>query len=192
VVRKNQKYGSLPILTGVPQGSVLGPLLFLLYINDLPAATNLLKIVLFADDCNLLLLGKDPKVVCKDLTKELGNIYNWFCAKKLLPNAGKTKLVVFRSRKCRKDLSAPPVVLNDTELAQVTNVSFLEVQFDETLKWYEHTCKVANTRAVVRIRGPPHNLSLRPVITDYYNFFKFIIFHTVLLSPFCGALLGRH
>jgi hypothetical protein len=81
------------------------------------------------------------------ITLELKNVYDsglWFWANKLLLNANKTKLIVFSSRKCRRDLSAPPVILNDVELKQVTNESFLGVQVDKTLKWYEHTCKISN------------------------------------------------
>jgi hypothetical protein len=104
--------GLLSLTTGVPQGSVLGPLLFLLYINDLPSATSLLKVVLFADDSNLVIRGKDPTTLSNIMTAELANISNWFSANRLLLNPNKTKLIVFRSRKCKKDLGAPPVILN--------------------------------------------------------------------------------
>jgi hypothetical protein len=136
--------GLLALTTGVPQGSVLGPLLFLLYINDLPSATDLLKVVLFADDSNLAIRGKDPKILSQIMTAELANISDWFSANRLLLNPNKTKLIVFRSRKCRKDLDAPPVILNGAELQQTSNESFLGVQLDETMKWYDHTCKIAN------------------------------------------------
>jgi hypothetical protein len=88
--------------TGVPQGFVLGPLLFLIYINDLHAAPSILEFVLFADDSNILVSGKDPKQLAKTLTKELEHVIDWFKANKLLLNVSKTKMMVFRSQKCYK------------------------------------------------------------------------------------------
>ena len=140
----NNSSDVLPISTGVPQGSVLGPLLFLLYINDLPMASTALKLVLFADDSNLLLQGKNPNEMSHSLSKELEIINDWFCASKLLLNANKTKLIIFKSRKCRVDLDPPPVYLNGVEIKRVPHENFLGLQLDETLKWYDRTSKVAN------------------------------------------------
>ena len=135
----NDNSGILPISTGVPQGSVLGPLLFLLYINDLPMASAVLKLVLFADDSNLLLQGKNPSDISNTLSIELSKINDWFCANKLLLNANKTKLIIFKSRKCRVNIDPPPVFLNGVEIKQVGHNNFLGLQIDETFKWYDHT-----------------------------------------------------
>jgi hypothetical protein len=116
----------------------------LIYINNLLSCTDTLKVVLFADDSNLILKGDDPKILAETLTTELEKVNDWFAANKLLLNPVKTKLIVFKSRKCRRDLTAGLVSLNGQILKQVTNESFLGVQLDETLKWYEHTGKVVN------------------------------------------------
>jgi uncharacterized protein YfaA (DUF2138 family) len=79
------------------------------------------------------------------MTAELVHISDWFCCNKLLLNAGKTKVIVFKSRKCRMDLTDPQILLDNIELKQVPSEGFLGVQFDDILKWYEHTWKVANS-----------------------------------------------
>ena len=87
-----------PILFGVPQGSILGPLLFLIYINDLPAALDKVTPVMFADDTNLVIRGKNINELVTTLNAELDSLSDYFKANKLKLNVDKTKLVCFRKK----------------------------------------------------------------------------------------------
>ena len=81
---------------GVPQGSVLGPLLFLLYINDITKASNILNFFLFADDTTLLHAHKNLKYLEKTMNNELQKLGDWLIANKLTLNIKKSNFVIFR------------------------------------------------------------------------------------------------
>ena len=81
---------------GVPQGSVLGPLLFLIYINDLHSTIKFCTTRHFADDTNILIKNKSLKQLKKQLNLDLRNLCNWLKSNKISLNASKTKLIIFR------------------------------------------------------------------------------------------------
>ena len=80
------------ITCGVPQGSILGPLLFLIFVNDLKKSTSL-DPIMFADNTNLFYSHKNIKSLFETVNKELANISTWFQANKLSLNANKTKYI---------------------------------------------------------------------------------------------------
>lgn len=86
------------ISCGVPQGSILGPLLFLLYINDLPLCSKIAKFILFADDTNILFSHHDPKELELIINSELKYISNWFKENKLSLNVKKTNYMIFKNK----------------------------------------------------------------------------------------------
>ena len=83
---------------GVPQGSILGPLFFILYINDLPNASRIVEPLLFADDTSICYSHSDPEVLAAVLNEALQNIASWMRANKLSVNIDKTVYVIFHSR----------------------------------------------------------------------------------------------
>ena len=81
---------------GVPQGSILGPLLFLLYINDIAESSHMLDFYLFADDTTIFISDTDPKKLEQTLNTELSNVSKWLVANKLSLNVGKSNFLLFR------------------------------------------------------------------------------------------------
>ena len=160
------KSNKLPIETGVPQGSILGPLLFLLYINDLPSATRI-KCVLYADDSNLLIRGKDLSIVQDNLNKELEGVNDYFKSNKLKINTKKTKLVCFRKKSQEIDYNDVKIYLDGDQLQFAEEAQFLGMTLDSHLTWDSHCKQVANkisrnSGAISRVRKllPPDSLKL--------------------------------
>ena len=102
-----------PMICGVPQGSILGPLLFLIYINDLLRSLDLLAL-LFADDTFMIYSDKDPKLLEVTVNQNLSNSTNWFIINKLTLNAKKTRAMLFLPKK--NIISCPKFCISNTNI----------------------------------------------------------------------------
>jgi len=132
----NHTSSKLPVSCGVPQGSVLGPLLFLLYINDLPNSVPEGKIKLFADDTNLFVSAKTTNELESKANSYLRNLDNWLKANKLHLNTDKTCYSVFSPNKIPVPTVA--ITINDTKIKCVKECKYLGVIIDDELKWTSH------------------------------------------------------
>ena len=95
--------GSLPISCGVPQGSVFGPLLFLIYVNDLPCVSKVIRFYLFADDTSIYYDSDDLINLQKVVNRELRKVRKWLDSNRLSLNISKTNYVIFHSPSRRID-----------------------------------------------------------------------------------------
>ena len=123
------------ITCGVPQGSILGPLLFLLYVNDMVQAVSC-DLLLYADDSGLIFQHKDIKKIEEHLNKDFANICDWFVDNKLSIHFGedKTKSILFAPiNKCKKVTNKLNIRYGDVQIKQYSKVTYLGCILDESL-----------------------------------------------------------
>ena len=118
---------------GVQQGSNLGPLLFLIYVNDFQHCLNYGDLIMFADDTSVFFQNKNYHSLYANAQEDLHNIDQWVIANKLLINAFETKCMLFRSTKSKTLSSGQTISLRKLYIEQVSTLKFLGVHIDEHL-----------------------------------------------------------
>ena len=158
------------IKCGVPQGSILGPLLLLLYINHLASVCQYTFPILFADDSNLFISGNDADLIMKTLNTELKEIALWLKANKISLNIMKTHFMIFSS----KNKPHPNLNINiDGEIINETSkTKFLGVIIDKKLLWKDHILYISGklARGACVILKAKKYLMKEILISLYYSF----------------------
>ena len=169
------------VSVGLPQGSCLGPFLFLVYINDLPHVSSVLRYTLFADDTTLSHTSSNFHELISNLNIELGKVMEWATANRLTINATKTKVMLF-SNKHIPDFDNS-IKLGTQNLTIVSDSKFLGVHLDTKLNFDKHidyiTGKIARSTGIFfKIRG---NLPLKARLGFYFGFiYPFLIYNVTV------------
>ena len=129
------------ITCGVPQGSILGPLLFLIYINDIINSSHLLNFILFADDTNIFYSHKCMNTLITTLNIELAKVSLWFKCNKLSLNVDKTCFMHFTNTQYRT-IHNINIFIDNVPIIEKRSTKFLGVTLDSNLNWNDHVQKI--------------------------------------------------
>ena len=159
----------LNVSFGVPQGSILGPLLFIIYTNDLPNALTFSKCILFADDTTLFYSTKNLHTLYNNIALDLNDLSEWFKANKLSLNVGKTNYITMQNT---NEISINHTLkIGDETLKQVNTAKFLGIIIDDKLSWNAHIdyCKNKLSSGLYAINSAKHILSSKHLKSLYYT-----------------------
>ena len=151
--KNSNKLSSSIAKHGVPQGSVVGPLLFLIYINDLPASiSKIAKSIIFADDTSIIVTNDNKIDFRHNLYLAMIEISNWFQCNRLKLNYDKTHFLQFLTKK--KSEMQQQIVTSNSVITNINCTKFLGLIIDSTLSWKDHvteiTCKMNKAYYVIR------------------------------------------
>ena len=157
------------ISTGVPQGSILGPLLFTNFINDLPKSSTFFSTRLYADDTSLTASGSDLDSLLREINNHLPPVDEWLCSNTLTLNLTKTKFLIFMPRQKESYNLYPPLTVANVHLEKSFCVKYLGVYIDCHLTWHDHIDYVCgkiskNINIMVKLK---HYVSKATLISVY-------------------------
>ena len=170
----------------VPQGSILGPILFLIFINDLPSYVGSSKPFLFADDSTLISSGSDLHELSVSLKSDMTSVSRWTNHNKMSLNPGKTKIMKIYSQSKFPDLSPITIEVNNNNVKEITSAILLGVTLDQHLKWDRQINTIYN---IINSR-----LYLLKRIRSYLTFQSRIQLYYALIYPhllYCSTVWGN-
>ena len=171
---------------GVPQGSILGPLLFIVYINDLPKVIHPMTCILYADDTNILIMGDTIDAVQVNLQNTITKLTEWLRINKLILNIEKTSLLNFHFP--GKTSHSPVTMINSKTIGSVSSNKFLGVHISDDLTWNTHV-EMVNKRlssicfSIFRLRNC---VTKDALLSVYFSKFQSLLSYGIMFWGSCS------
>ena len=175
----------LNIKSGVPQGSILGPLLFIIYINDIVNSAPLLNFIVFADDTSISFSHKNIETLITQLNSELLKISRWFKSNKLSLNVSKTNYIYFKKTNVHEEININ-IEIDGLLLIEKQSLKCLGVTIDSHLTWQEH---ISNVHTSIS-----RNIGILYKLKNYLSERSLVIlYNSLILSHilYCNILWGN-
>ena len=162
----------LPIKYGVPQGSILGPLLFIIYMNDIFNVSNFLFTILYADDTCVTLDGKSLENLITLMNQELHLLYIWLQSNKLTLNVQKTYYIIFHRARLKLHNTTIDLQMGDCNLNKANNLKYLGVIIDDPISWVHHITYIKNkiSKGIGIMSKASKYLQRKSLLTLYYSY----------------------
>ena len=178
---KGIKSNTLDIKTSVPQGSILGPLLFIIFINDFSKSSNLFDFIIYADDTSLSSTLNAFDTDTDNINRELEKINIWLNTNKLSLNVNKSKFMIFHC--LQRKINIPVLRNNDTDIECVENFDLLGITLNQHMNWKTHISKLSNkiSRTIGILNRLKYILPLHV---------KLIIYNSLILSHLYNGILA--
>ena len=156
---------------GVPQGSILGPLLFILYMNDICSVSKLLFTLLYADDTCVMLSGKDLNDLIAVFNVELISLCDWLKSNKLSLNTQKTFFMVFHRARL-KSANCNELIIDNASITRVYSAKYLGIIIDVKFNWIEHITYINNkiSKAIGIMYKARQYLNKSSLVNLYYSY----------------------
>ena len=186
VLYKSSKSQNSNIVCGVPQGSILGPLLFLVYINDITNTSKTLKFILFADDTNIFYSHENLEILFNTLNTEIDKVSQWFICNKLSLNISKTNFIRFKPTASQNNYNRYNINIDGLSLTELRSTKFLGITIDSSLTWNDHIHNIHTS--VSRTIGILYRLK------NFISQNSLVILYNALILPYityCNIVWGN-